>query len=1525
MKNLIPHPLLLVLSLFNCLITFAQNDKPPVADKIPHKTIIHQDTLHDNFFWMRDKYSAEVVNYLYASNAYSDMMMKPSALLQKVIYDEMRGRIIESRDSRPNKVKNYYYYTRTIKDKDYPAIYRKKDSLTATEQLVLDLNKLSEQFMYFSLMTSAISPDQQLYAYGIDNKGNNIGKLYIKHIDTDSLLSIDTIPAITSFIWGESSNFFYYTIPEAKTNRSYRVYRHVLGTHYSNDELILEELDATYQIGLGKTSSREYITFSISKTESNETYYIKSNVTQGRPTLYLKRQPKTIYSIDHYEGNEFYITTNHQAINYKLVKTPISNNNPLKWETVIPARKNILLENIELVKNFMIYEEKENAQERIIIRNRTTGNTDTIKSPFPIYSTGFSFDEYDYNTSNTINYSITNDIEPNTLYSYDLNTGKSTFIERDSLNEPYQSNQYETVRIYAPSHDGMLVPITLAYKKGIVLNGNNPVLLTGYGSYGSPNQPGFSSSEISFLNRGIILATAHTRGSNDLGMTWYEDGKLLKKKNTFYDFIACAEYLIKQKYTRPEKLAIQGGSAGGLLMGAVVNMRPDLFKCVVANVPFVDVMNTMLDETIPLTTFEFEEWGNPKNKTYYQYMKSYSPYDNVKAQNYPNMLVTAGYNDAQVGYWEPAKWVAKLRELKTDTNQLLFKTNMEGGHQGASGRYAALKERAFELAFIMHHLGIKEQYLTLKGKVIDANNSAVEYANIYIEGSGIGTNSNSEGEFTMRLKSTDNIVIVVQSIGFEKQRIKIDMNTRTKDLVIKMRSDNVLLKTAMITADGKDPALGIMKKAMNKRKENFDKVKSFSADVYMRSNVRLDEIPKKIPVLLTLANTGDKIDSNLLGLVYLSESVAKYHFEKPDNVKETMIASRVAGQKQGFSFNRVEDVFINFYEPAVQLSYYSERPFISPVAPLAMLSYSFKFKGTFTVDGNDIYKIQVIPLRKGDPLFHGHIYISSNNYQIHGVDLFITKDAQIEFVDTLFLQQEMTNENNLLMPLQLKIFSHIKVFGFKATDMSVATMSNYKVNEPYAKNFFSYEVFNIEKGANKKDTTYWNGTRTVVLTDEEFKHYKKSDSIYAARNTPEYLDSMNRVNNRFKWTNLLIGGYDYSKRNDTLFKSIRLNTIPFAFGFNTVEGIFMNYSANWRKYNYETKAFYSFTPVIRYGFSNNNLTGGFQYIKSIEPKKSTYLNITAGSFITQYNSVEPITPFLNTVYSLIERQNFSKLLQKNMVSSTINTELFNGFYAAINVQWLQRIALNNNNNYAFIDEKKRTYTSNNPQAPNNDEPAFKTHTGMEYKISLRYVPKQRYESYPNYKRIIGSNYPDIYASFKQGIGLNGVNYNYQLLEAGTGKDFELLLLGNLSFDVNAGLFLNTKNQLFADYKHFNGNQTLFLTNPDNRNVIGDESRTRLTAFHALNYYALSTNKAFVEIHAMHNFRSLLIGKIPLLRKTMAQEIVGINFLQTGNISYSEFYVGLANIYTLLRVDAGTVLGNNTNTGWFIRFGLGLNE
>lgn len=1503
----------------SCCALRAQDIDAPRADKIPHHTIIHGDTLKDFYFWMRDKHSPDVINYLYANNAYADNRMKESRTLQKVLFEEFRSRIKEDYTTRPSKNKNYYYYSRSFADKQYPALYRKKDSLMGKEQLVLDMNKLAEEFMYFSITLARYSPDQSLLAYTVDTKGSGIGTLYIKHIDADSIFT-ERIDSVLDLVWASDSKTFWYSKAEPKTNRSYRIYRHIIGGSHNNDILIFEEPDKTYQIGLSKSASDSFIFMTVSKTKSNEIWYWNSNNPTDKPTLFFKRQSDLLYSLNHYEDKEFYIHTNYQAPDWQLMRSSVTAKGVKEWVNVIPHRPGIHLDSYLLLKDYMVWDETQHAENRILIKKRNAAYADTLQAEMPCASLSYSVEDYNYHETREIRFSATNMVNPAITYTYNPVTKEKTFFDLDSLNQPYHPSDYATERVWAAAVDGVRVPITIAYKKGMQKNGNNPLLLEAYGSYGASSMPEFSSTGICYLNRGFILATAHVRGGHELGENWYQDGKLLNKKNTFTDFIACAQQLITEKYTSKEKLAAQGGSAGGLLMGAVVNMRPDLFHCVVAQVPFVDVINTMLDESIPLTTFEFDEWGNPKIKKFFDYMKTYSPYDNVRSQPYPHLLVTAGYNDANVGYWEPAKWVAKLRETKTDTNLLLFKTNMEGGHGGSSGRYSALKEQAFVMAFIMQSLGVRERYIQIKGKIVDEYGEGISYANAFLEGTGKGTLTNTKGEFELQVKEFDKATLVFQSLGYERQKFKITMDSRITSLNVTMRSEYKQLKTVTVLANAKDPAWGIIKQAIKHREENNNRVKGYSADVYMKTNVRLIEIPKTIPKFLLV--NGEHIDSNDIGLIYLSESVAKYHFQKPDNVKEQMLASKVAGMKQGFSWNRVADAFFNLYEPTLDLSYYSDRPFISPIAPLANLCYKYKFKGTIFLDKKEVKKIEVTPLRKGDACFTGYLYITDEDYQVYAADLFITRDAQIDLVDTVVLKQEMQNINGVWVPLQLTIGSHIKIFGFRASDVSIANMSNVELNPTFPQKFFGNEVFRIEKNANKKDSTYWIVNRSTLLTAEEEKHYYEADSIHDAQNTPAYLDSMQRLRNKPKWDDLLLSGYTYSKENDSLGRYVNFNPLLFSFGYNTIEGLYLNYGFTWSTYNRVHFKYLSYiSPVIRYGFANSNLALGATIYKSFGEGNVSGLALKTGRFIEQYNRSEPIATIMNAAYTLLAAQNYMKILQKDIAGLTWSNELLNGLYAQTNIQVHQRKALINHTSYTW-GENKNTFTSNNPLNSSNDAPAFATHTSTEYQISLRYLHKQKYEMIDGHKNATGSKYPDVYVTFKQGLALDGLSFNYQYIEAGTGKELNLNAMGTFTFDVTAGTFLNGSGMAFADYKHFNGNQTLFIHNPENRNVIGEDSRQRLTGFHALDYYTYSTNQSFIELHSVYNLKGMLSSKIPLFRKLKARELVGLNFMSTPAVAYNEIYFGLDHIFSVLHIDAGRVTSSGQRNDWFVRFALG---
>ncbi|MGB1207161.1 MAG: S9 family peptidase [Chitinophagales bacterium] len=669
--------------------------EPKVLAKHEHERI-------DNYYWLKDKENPEVVAYLTAENNYMEHEMKNSEGLQKKLYEEIKGRIQETDMSVPHQKDDYFYYTRREEGEAYPIYCRKKEHLENPEEILININELAKGHSYYNIGGIGVNNSQNILAYSVDLKGNRICKMYFKDLATNEHLT-DTLENICQFVWSNDAKILFYSTYD-DTLRCYKIFRHKLGTAQSEDVEVFHEKDEKFSVYVGRTSSRKYIKIYVHSSTSTEVWLTDADNPTKPIQLVQERQEKLEYDVEH-AGDYLYITNNDNAINFKLVRTPVAQTTKEHWEEVIAHRTDVLIEGIDLFKDYYVVSERKNGL--LNIRIKDWQNTVDYYLPFndPTYvvntTQNYTFDttllRYVYNSLTT----------PRTVYEFDMQTHHQKLLKQYEVLGGFSPDQYQSERIYAIATDGTKVPISLVYKKGLKRDGASPLWLYSYGSYGISMNPYFSSFRLSLLDRGFVFALAHIRGGEDLGRQWYEDGKFLKKKNTFTDFIACAEHLIAEKYTNKDKLVIQGGSAGGLLMGAVINMRPDLFKVVLAHVPFVDVITTMLDPSIPLTTGEYEEWGNPNDKEYYDYILSYSPYDNVIAQDYPHLLVTTGINDSQVHYWEPAKWVAKLRTTKTDTNKLLLKTNMDAGHQGASDRYKFYKEVAFEFAFALDILGFK--------------------------------------------------------------------------------------------------------------------------------------------------------------------------------------------------------------------------------------------------------------------------------------------------------------------------------------------------------------------------------------------------------------------------------------------------------------------------------------------------------------------------------------------------------------------------------------------------------------------------------------------------------------------------------------------------------------------------------------------------------------------------------------------------------------------------------------------------
>ena len=673
---------------------------PPVAKIIPKTLERFGDTRIDNYFWLNDRENPEVIDYLNKENAYYKKMTAHTNAFQKELFEEMKSRIKENDESVPYFYNGYHYITRFETGKNYPIYSRKKESLSAEEEILFDCNKLAKGKSYFQLGGLSISPDNKLAVFSTDIVGRRIYDIQVKNLQTGKILA-DKIEKVSgNAVWANDNKTIFYSSQDEITLRTDKIFKHKLGTNQADDVLVYFEKDETYNVEVAKSKSRKYLAIESGTTLTTEYRILEADNPDGKFRIFQKRVRGLEYSINHYEDSFYIMTNKDKATNFKLMKTVETATEKENWTEVVPHREDVLLEDIEIFKDFLVVEERFNGLNRIRIMPWSGEGEYYLPFDSETY-TAYTGTNVDFVTD-ILRYSYQSMTTPSSVIDFNLKTKtKEIKKEQQVLGGKFDKNNYTEERIWATAKDGTQVPISMVYKKELKKDGKNPLLLYAYGSYGHSMDASFSSTRLTLLDRGFIFAIAHIRGGEDLGRQWYEDGKLLKKKNTFTDFIDCSKFVIDQKYTSPEHLYAEGGSAGGLLMGAVINMAPELYNGIIAQVPFVDVITTMLDDTIPLTTGEYDEWGNPNSRKYYKYMASYSPYDNVKEQKYPNIYVSTGLHDSQVQYWEPAKWVAKLRNIKTDDTVLFLDTNMVAGHGGSSGRFESIKEFAKEYSFLL--------------------------------------------------------------------------------------------------------------------------------------------------------------------------------------------------------------------------------------------------------------------------------------------------------------------------------------------------------------------------------------------------------------------------------------------------------------------------------------------------------------------------------------------------------------------------------------------------------------------------------------------------------------------------------------------------------------------------------------------------------------------------------------------------------------------------------------------------------
>ena len=679
----------------------------PIAKIIPKSLEKHKDVRIDNYFWLNDRENPEVIDYLNQENAYYEAMTAHTKDFQKDLFEEMKGRIKEDDQSVPYLYNGYYYITRFEKGQDYPIYSRKKESLSANEEIMFDCNELAKGLSYFQLGGLSVSPDNKLAVYSFDIVGRRIYTIQVKSLETNEILA-DKIENVTgTAVWANDNKTIFYSSQDAITLRSDKIFKHKLGTNSKEDVLVYFEKDDTYDVEIAKSKSKKYLAIESGSTLTTEYRILNADNPDGKFEIFQKRKKGVEYSINHYKDSFYIMTNKDKATNFKLMKTLETATGSENWVEVIGHREDVLLEDIEIFANYLVVEERSNGLDKIRIMPWSGEGEYYLPFGSETYH-AYTSTNVDFDTD-ILRYCYQSMATPSSVIDFNMKTQeKEIKKEQEVLGGKFDKNNYIEERVWATAVDGTKVPISMVYRKELKKDGKNPLLLYAYGSYGITMDTHFSSTRLTLLDRGFVFAIAHIRGGEDLGRHWYDNGKLLKKKNTFTDFIDCSKFVIQEKYTSSEHLYAEGGSAGGLLMGTIINLAPELYNGVIAQVPFVDVITTMLDDSIPLTTGEYDEWGNPNVKKYYDYMLSYSPYDNVKEQKYPNIYVSTGLHDSQVQYWEPAKWVAKLRAVKKDNTVLYLNTNMDAGHGGASGRFEAIKELAKEYSFLLDLEKIKK-------------------------------------------------------------------------------------------------------------------------------------------------------------------------------------------------------------------------------------------------------------------------------------------------------------------------------------------------------------------------------------------------------------------------------------------------------------------------------------------------------------------------------------------------------------------------------------------------------------------------------------------------------------------------------------------------------------------------------------------------------------------------------------------------------------------------------------------------
>lgn len=1480
---------------------FTQTIRPQI--KIDTSTsVFHGDTLVDPYHWLADRNNPEVLNLLFAENQYLNQHLSETEWFQTKLIEEFKSRIVYRNKVDLGIFGDHRYYVVREKNENHPKFYRQKSGDEAPE-LILDVKEIDPGNPFIHISDVKPSPDGDVLAFGVDFLGNEAISIKFKDLKTGQNLE-DIIPMASGFSWSEDGRQVIY-VRRDSLFRPRSIYIHKLGTDIEQDVLVYQSTDPNSFIKLQTSTSGRFHFIYDYTMDGIQSWYLTIN---GKERLFKSLASKDSERIvaDHFYHDKdshddslfIYTTKGNEYGRIVRVSTENPNINSASYLAIEGSPDERIgvdfsddhFASFTMTADYIVLSLEDRGNVKYLAVNKLTGDRFNIIPPDSIYTSyPIKVDDYWDNKFRFYHSSLTN---PGAVYEVDLATRTRRIIRKHAVKN-YNPEDFTAYRIYAKASDGSTIPMSIVHKKGLVLDGNNPVIIDGYGASGTNPDMGFKGPMmVSLLERGIVYVKTHIRGDGGFGRQWIEDGRRLKKMNAYTDFISCVEHLIAEGYSNPDKILARGGSAGGILMGVVANLRPDLFTALNIQVPVIDVVHFMDNDSLFVVPYLYAELGDPKIEKEYRYIKSYSPYQNIKAQEYPDMLLYCVYNDLRAGYWEAAKYVAKVRSMKTDTNRILLQTDFNASHDRLGGTEKQLKQSAMEFAWYFQQLGIASDYVKLRGKVSDGKDP-LPFTHIRLAGSLEGTIANDSGYFELDVRKRD-VELVFSQVGYKTKEVKVGSAQMGNFLDVKMSNESRMLKEVVVTASYADPALEIMKKALNRKKDYQNEMNGFSAKAYIRSRQYLEQLPEKMPLLIGKNAFPEK------GIFELSETMSEIHYQRrPHKYKEKVLSSvnKVRSETRPFSWHRASYMGVDMYEKFVRLG--GQRTMVSPLADNAFFFYNFTYQGSKEEEGHLIHKIELQAKRTSDPAFNGFVYVVDSTWDVSAVDL-VAQPAGLRFLTGASISQKfLPVDSGFWLPVSQNKKLKARVLGVELISDDDILYSDYYVNPTFSKKFFQTSAFEIALDANRKDSIYWKEQRPLVITDHEASFYK--DSL-------EMEGSENARRNRFTFDNAF-GGFK-TKGTDAKKAYIRVHGLLQAINFNSVEGWNIDFAWSYKTPATNVKKDFTFSGNLRYGFSNSRFNAKAGVQKDLDKTRFQWINIEGGKYVFQFNERNPITPLVNSLYTLFLRENYLKIYEKVYGRVIYHQELTNGLYAYTSFQVEERMPLINTSNYSFRGSEG--FTSNDPQDALNTTASFTTHQAAIFQIGAKFNFIQKYELVGGRKVVRGSDTPTLGFVYKKALeGISAQAVGYDKVDVFVLGKKDVGLVGRSHYFLNGGKFYNTKKLEFMDFQHFNGNQTDVILNQPS--VATDFYTTR--SFRLLDYYSESTSKEYIELHYQHNFNGFILNKIPVVRKAKLKSVVGYSFLRNDQGNYTEAFLGVQKtIFQSVTLGLEVIRNNHSQTG-----------